>query len=272
MFNYLKTKFAMLFKNTRTDEIEKKISKIARSNLDKEEKRQKLFRLAKELGLPIHSSDVRSTALSYPEMFDRINDWIKNQRAENHTRRTVCASWISSITAMLAVIISLWIYWQTRQLLTPTERPIFSAVDSKCKGNVNNDTAELEITLNTIVKNVGKHPAENMKMRVWGAPLDEPNNLKMCREFTLADPFFPDIQVTLSNRITIKPKSFDRLKYQKKKVFLYIRMDYNDAFKAKMKYTQGFHLVYEIGKGFINGATLKEKEIFESSLKEIDAI
>lgn len=272
MINYLKKNFAMLFKNTRTDEIEKMISEIARSNLGKEEKRQKLFRLAKELGLPIHSSDVHSIALSYPEMFDRISEWIKNQRAENHTMRTVCASRISAITAMLAVVISLWIHWQTRQLLTPTERPIISTVDSKCKGIVNNDTAELEITLNTIIKNVGKHPAENMKVRVWGAPLEEPNNLKMCREFTLADLFFPDIQVTLSNRITIQPKSFDRLKYQKKKVFLYVRIDYNDAFKAKMKYTQGFHMVYEIGKGFISGATIKEKEIFESSLKEVGAI
>lgn len=272
MKNNSKTTFTRSFKNTRLDEIEVRIINIVRLNLGEADKQQQLFNLAKELGLPIDSSDVYSRRLSYTEMFDRLNDWIKSKRAENHTRRTVCASWISAITAMLAVIVSFWIHWQTRQLLAPSERPIISTVDSKCTRNVNTDTTELEITLRIIIKNVGKHPAEKIRLRVWGAPVEEPNNLKMTRDVILADPIFPDIQVSFSSKITIQLESFDRLKDQKKKVFFYVRMDYRDAFLPEKDYTQNFHIMYEIGKGYVSGATLKEKERFESHLKKAGAL
>ena len=254
------------------DNIQLKAECIILEEQDEATKQQQLMNLAKENGIPIDSSDVYCRRLSYVEMFNRINVWIKDRRSARYTRINVYSACISASTAMLAVIVSLFIHWQTRQLLVPTERPIICAIDSKCIGNINNDANNIEITLNLVIKNIGKHPAENIKITVWGAPLDEPNSLKICRDFILADSFFPDTQATLSNKIAIQLKSFNELKGQRKKVFLYIKMDYADAFILKQKYTQGFHLSYEIGKGVVSGATLEEKDIFESSLKKVGAI
>lgn len=257
----------MLFKNTRLDEIEKRVSKIVRSDLSDADKQQQLFNLTKELGLPIDSSDVYCRRLSYPEMYDHIIDWIKNQRAENHTRRTVFASWISAITAMLAVVISLWIHWQTQQLLKPTERPIISIVDSNCKREPNKDTSELEIILNIIVRNVGKHPAGDLRMRVWGTLVEEPNNLKMIYDRSMSDPLFSDIQGILpSPKITCQQSNLGD------EIFFYIRMDYKDEFFQDKGYTQNFHLIYEIGKDHIPLADSNVKEKFESYLKKAGAI
>jgi len=156
--------------------------------------------------------------------------------------------------------------------LKATERPIISAIDSKCKGDINKNTSNLEIALKPVIKNIGKHPAKDMRVTVWGASLEEPSDLKMCRDFTLADTFFPNNQATLSNKISVQLKSFNNLKDQRKKVFLYIKMDYEDAFMSGIKYIQDFHMIYEIGKGNLNVATLEEKNKFDVYLNKFGAI
>lgn len=271
-FESIYEKSSYFFWRKKLNEIELKARNIIESSEGIADKQQELINLTKKLKLPIHSSDVHCRILSYPELFHQIEQWVNLKRNESLAKRIVTAAWFSAIMATIAVVSSICIYWQTRQLLKPTERPIISAVDSKCKGDVNEDTSNLEIALNLVIKNIGKHPAKNMKVTVWGAPLDEPNNLKICRDFTLADNFFPNIQLTLSNKISVQIKSYDRLKDQRKKVFLYIKMDYEDAFMKGIKYNQGFHMIYEIGKSNMTGATLEEKKKFDVYLIKVGAI
>lgn len=231
MINFIK-KLNRKCKGKRLDDIQAKAVEILRTGQGDADKQQRLMNLAQEIEIPIDSSDVYCRRLSYPELFDRIINWIKDRRTEKYTKIGVYTTCISALTAMVAVFVSILIHWQTRQLLAPTERPIISAVDSKCAGNINNDTGMLEIILNLVVKNIGKHPAENIKVIVRGATLENPNDLKNYNEFTLVDQFFPDTQATLSNKINIQLK---KLKDQQKKVFLYVRMDYKDAFMAERK-------------------------------------
>jgi len=267
MINNLKTKFAMLFKNTRLYKIEQKVSEIVRSDSGDADKQQKLYNLAKELGLPIDSSDSFCRRLSYPEMVDHINNWIKDRRTEKYTKINVYTTCISVLLAMVAVLVSIFIHWQTRQLLKPIERPIISIIDSDCKREPNEDTAKLNITLNIIVKNVGNHPAGDLRIRVWGTLVEEPNNLKMIYDKSMSDPLFSGIQGVLpSPKITCQRSSLGD------EIFFYIRMDYKDEFFPDKEYTQNFHLIYEIGKDRVPTADLNVKKKFESYLKKSGAL
>jgi hypothetical protein len=267
MIKNLKTKFAMLFKNTSLDEIEQRASEIVRSDSRDVDKQQKLYNLAKELGLPIDSSDVHCRRLSYTEMYDHINNWIKDRRAEKYTRINVYATFISVLLAMFAVLVSIFIHWQTRQLQKPMERPIISIIDNNCKGEPNDDTAKLEFTLNIIVKNIGEHPAGDLRMRVWGTPVEEPNNLKMIYDKSMSDPFFPGIQGVLPPpKITCQRSSLGD------EIFFFVKINYKDEFFQDKEYAQNFYLIYEIGKDRIPTADLSIKKKFESYLEKAGAL
>ena len=246
--------------------IEQRVEEIMRSDLDFEVKRQKLFRLTDELGLPGFSADIVAKPLTYPELFNQLQQWISGKRADRLTR-------LSILVAMLAVGASVLIHWNTWQLLVPTEKPIISPIDSNCKGMLNKETGKVEITLKLVMKNVGKHPASNLRIRAWGALVDEPNDLKIVRDVTMADPLYPNISCTLPSTISVKPKmTGDELSLPKGTAFYCIRMDYRDEWFRENADTQYFHLVYEIGRGVLEGASVEVKEKFESYLRRAGAI
>jgi hypothetical protein len=254
------------------ERIEHELGMIVGGQGTKEDKTSALQALAKRLGLPVHSSDIHCVASGYPELFDRITECVRNAKAERATKHTIGAAWISAATAMVAVIMSIVIHVQTRQLFIPAERPTITIVNSSCKGVVNEKVGELTLTVNTVLKNMGKHPAGKMRIRVWGAKLGEPNNLKSAYDRTCADPLYPEIEVSRPIQLQIKPWGpRDRLEDQRDEIFFYVRTDYWDMFRRAKQYTSEFHLIYKIGDNFVSTATVEAADKFESALRKIGA-
>ncbi|MBN2592266.1 MAG: hypothetical protein JXA81_02075 [Sedimentisphaerales bacterium] len=257
----------------RLSEIQIRAGEILRTSEGDPEKAERLYDLAKELGIPIDSSDVHCRHLNYTEMFDRINDWIKDRRAEKHTTINVWATCLSVLMAMVAVFVSIIIHYQTRRLLVPTERPLIAIIDSETKGSIINEGDKLQVTLRVMLKNIGKNPAENMRMRVWAAPIGSPDLLQKTRDNTLADTLYPNIQFTWKPTLTVPLKRIEeKLQAERKEIFFYLRMDYVDPFNSCKPYTQGFNLTYRIGDGSVGASTKEISDNFISQLKEIGAI
>lgn len=254
------------------ERIEHELWMIAGGQGTKEDKTSELQSLAKHLGLPVHSSDIHCVGSTYPELFDRVAEWARNAKADRATRRTVLAAVFSAAGAIAAVVAAIWIHFQTQRLLLPLEKPIVSITDSSCKGELNKETAKLALTVNAVMKNVGKHPAENLRIRVWGAPVDDPNRIKSLQDVTCADPLYSDIPVSLPMRLEVQlQREGDTFKGKKDEVFYYVRTDYHDAFNSKDCYTRGFHLIYKIGSGSLSSATTKVVDKFDVSLKNVGA-
>ena len=226
--------------------------------------------LAQCIGLPMLGA--QDEPLNSSQLFDRITEWIRNAKAERVAAHTIRAAWISAATAMVAVITAIVIHVQTRQLLMPVERPIIAVVNSNCKGVVNEKAGELTLTVGTVLKNMGKHPADKMRIRVWGAKLGEPNNLKLAYDRTCADPLYPDIEVSRPIQLQIKPWGpHDRLEDQRDEIFFYVRTDYWDMFRRAKQDKNEFHLIYKIGDNFVSTATVETADKFESALRKIGA-
>ena len=73
----------------------------------KADKQQMFFNLLKRIGLPTHSSDVHARGLSYPEMFNRVQEWIINKRADQRAQKMVWATFLAVLSAAISAACAL---------------------------------------------------------------------------------------------------------------------------------------------------------------------
>jgi hypothetical protein len=181
-------------------------------------------------------------------------------------------SLISAIFAGLALISAIWIYKQTRNILKPHERPVIATTGSECTGELIKDNKTLKINFNLKFKNVGQNPAENCRLRVWAAPLDDPNKLTKYFDETIANKIYPQTDFAF-NTITINwslpaeciPQKDRTLKFpdDRPKVFLYFVIDYDDSFTFKKCPPEELYIVYTLAKRSAGHASTQQKEHFK---------
>ena len=187
----------------------------------------------------------------------------KNTRA---IRYSASSALISAIAAVLAVLFSYYVWSQSEA----TRKPILMVTDSKCTGKLNREDKKLEINLRIIFKNVGKHPADNVRWQVWYALLNKPERLEKTRDETMANVFYPECTFTWKPTLVLGLSTDEeKFKTKKRKIFFYVKLDYNDRFHETRKYTNDIYLVYETGSGFIGSATVEIKNVFQKYLDEI---
>jgi len=66
------------------------------------DKQQNFIKLLKRLKLPTHSADVHSCSLSYAEMYYRLQEWIRNKRADRRARKMVWATFLAALAAAVS--------------------------------------------------------------------------------------------------------------------------------------------------------------------------
>ena len=82
-------------------EIEHESNKIM-TEASEADKQQKFFDLLNRLKLPIDSADAYSRRLSYAEMFDRVQEWIRNKRADRRAQKMVWATFLAMLSAAIS--------------------------------------------------------------------------------------------------------------------------------------------------------------------------
>jgi hypothetical protein len=176
----------------------------------------------------------------------------------------------SAIAAIIAVTYSVNVHKAARRRSIPTERPIITITDSKSTGILNIKDEVLKINLRIMLKNIGTHPADKFRMRVWTAPLNRPEQFVKSHDSNSANVFYPENIVTWTPTLSVPFKrDGERIEAKKAKMFFYIHLAYNDGFHVTKNYDNDIYLVYETGSGSIGSATVKVKEVFQEYLDEI---
>jgi len=177
---------------------------------------------------------------------------------------------ISAASALLAFCFSIYVYTQTRRLLQPTERPIISLYEQKSKGEFIDNPPRVKTNLMFLFKNIGKHPAKDLQLRIGVSPKKNP---EMFRKV---------IDVSVANRIDVEGifnwnQSLEQMvklegkeaRLEEIELYIYLLLTYEDAFRPGKNYYDEFWLSYITGRAAAGHATMQEKLALEPYVKKI---
>jgi len=187
--------------------------------------------------------------------------------------------WLITILGIILIGVGMFLTYygqhikDTNQKLdanTIVDRPRITVIDSKCTGKLIDDNKKLQIKFNVEFKNIGRHAAENLRMRTWAAPVKDPNQLRELKEHTLANIIPPEGTFSWNPTFTVRPKegqNFGSIK--RNKMFIYIRFDYRDTLKPVNEYDDDLYVLYAIGSGSAGHATAEVKEVFQKYIDQL---
>lgn len=243
-------------------EVEKKLNDIMATVDNEADLQNKLLFLLDDIGLPKDSADQYSRRLSYSEAYERIREWIREANAQRRVKIMVWTACISAASALIAITFSFYTHHATRQLLRRTERPIIALIDSKCTSeDVNSKKTKIGLAL--ILKNIGKNPAENIKLRVYFTLLNKPEQLTKAYETTSVNVWDPEYSHKWTATFSGQGKS------ENPKVFMCVRITYFDHWQPTKEYERNFFCVYQIGSDSVSEASYEIKKRFQPYLDKV---
>lgn len=179
-------------------------------------------------------------------------------------------SWISALSALLALVFSIYVWYRADSLMHPTQRPIISLSDVKHHARILEDPPRFIAKIHYMMKNIGKHPAINLRVRLGGTvDPQRPNNFKMIMDTTSANRIDPDGQVGFSHTETQETTKENGNTLGKNNLaFLHVFVTYADAFDPSKKYYDEYWLEYETKDGAPSNASEQEKLILLPFVKK----
>jgi hypothetical protein len=183
---------------------------------------------------------------------------------------------ISAVSALLAFCFSIFVYYQTQKLLEPTERPIISLSEQYFDSGCFKESSESLYVIKFEFKNIGKHPAKNVRMRLgWGRvdQLDDfssSNDLTMANRLdalggviTLPQAFKVPAQIlTLNGQEVCSPLYYNE-------IYIYLIMTYSDELDLQNYYCDEYWLKYVMGEKKAKHSTLSDKNMLEPHVVRI---
>lgn len=179
------------------------------------------------------------------------------------------ASTISATSALLALCFLIYFHVQTRKLLSPTERPVISIFETEGQGQSTSDPPRVTGILLFNFKNIGKHPAKNLRLRIGVVTKKNPESFRIDTDVSVANRL--DVENTFNWRESYSQpiKMEGKIpRLQEKKLFIYLLLTYEDAYQPKKTYHDEFWLSYTPGYFSIDHATFEERSILEPYVKE----
>lgn len=243
-------------------EVEEKLNNIIATTESEDDRRNKLLFLLNYIGLPKHSADVHCRTLSYTEAYERVKEWIRNAHAERHAKIMTWSACASAITALIAIIVACYIHHITYQLLEPLERPIITIIGTECSSEDTKDKGT-KINLSIIFRNIGKHPAENLRLREYFALLDKPEKLKKGYDFQAANVWDQGYSRNWTAPLYVP------FEIQKSQIFIYVKLTYADHLQPTEEYSRDFFCIYQIEKNHISEANLDTKKRFQPYIDKL---
>lgn len=169
-----------------------------------------------------------------------------------HKQLKEYAAIISAIAASMSATTALITYNFSRQILNPVERPILSLTDQTIK------KGELgEYMLTSVFKNIGKHPATEIRSRGGWAPRANISSFEKIPEQVSAN--VQDPESTNSTATIFAPIG----RVEGEVVYIYYQMRYRDDDSPNAVFCREFWFKYELGNIRAYHLDLAEKQVFE---------
>ena len=181
------------------------------------------------------------------------------------------AAAISALAALLALGFSIFVYWRTRRLVLPTERPVIELNENKCSGTLSDDKNTLQINMLSIFQNIGKHSASDLRIQIGLCPVDATHEFRNYVDATAANTIRPDTKFNWDQRMGFPVKVEGQvISLPTLELLLYVRITYNDAWEPKRKkYVDDFYLAYKVGTAAAAHATSAQRKMIEEHVKRI---
>lgn len=179
------------------------------------------------------------------------------------------AALASAIFAGIAVIFTLIIHRDTRRLFKRTERPIISPDRPKCKIGLLSGGFQIRVDLRFPFKNIGKNPAQDVRMRMGVCPKQAPQLFKNYADTSMANRIDPEgvfIWETHMEYPTILGKELQSAKIH---FLFYILVTYNDIFDPSIEYHDEFYLEYAPGESTAGHARMEDRLALEPYVKKV---
>ena len=177
---------------------------------------------------------------------------------------------ISAASALLAFGFSVFVYATTRKLLRPTERPMISLFENKAQGEFLKNPPRVKTGLLFLFKNIGKRPAQNLRVRMGVAPKASPERFRNVTDVSVANRIDVDSvfnwNQTFEQGVELQG---DVAQLKEIELYIYILLTYEDCFEPRKKYCDEFWLTYTTGRAAVGQATVQEKMTLEPYVKSI---
>ena len=191
--------------------------------------------------------------------FEQIMEVLKNNSAI-----------ISALAALIAIGFSFFVWFHTRKLLKPTERPILSLINAESDDTkISEPERMIGYQIRYKFKNIGKHPAKNLRIRSVLIRKDNLEIVKKETETKIANRIDPDNEFnyrTSTIRLEVKQ---GKAVVNKREMFIYLLLDYDDWYNSKKHQRDELWFCYMEGDLQPILATIEEKEIIESIVTEL---
>ena len=151
------------------------------------------------------------------------------------------APFLGGVAAVIAVVFSVVIHYQTRNLMRRVERPIMSLQSTQCSYD---DISKINVDLT--FKNIGKHPAGNLHYVVAGCRKDMHILFEKLGDWFTVDRKDPGSTFTAYWKGKIG--FLDAADSSGASFLLYISMDYEDIYDPSNVYSDSWYQEYKLGQ------------------------
>lgn len=179
------------------------------------------------------------------------------------------SSIISVASALLAFGFSVFVYATTRKLLRPTERPMISLFENKAQGESLKNPPRVKTGLLFLFKNIGKRPAQNLRVRAGVAPKSSPERFRNVTDASVANRIDVDSIFNWNQTFEQGVELQGVAQLKEIELYIYILLTYEDCFEPRKKYCDEFWLTYTTGRAAVGQATVQEKMTLEPYVKSI---
>ena len=159
--------------------------------------------------------------------------------------------------SFFAVIISVLVYAKTM----PKERPVITASNAKINYNLQGDTLNIDMVL--LFKNIGLHPATEIKLEIAGGVQDYAKSFKNVLNQSIANMVGEEnaFGFTQNMELTAVGAKDGKPVFKENKAIFVIRIQYRDMYSFlgyHNRYHEDFWITYKVGDSIASHATLEE--------------
>ena len=175
------------------------------------------------------------------------------------SKTTLLISSVSALVAVISLCFTIFVYFKTEQKLTIYERPILKVYGNEIvKKNIDGKTKKISYDFNYTIKNIGKHPADDLVIKTeyilentekyLARTVKSVNRINLGDELTVLNSVSPTHEISDKNRVFIKSN-----------------ISYVDAILKSKRHIENYWYSFDGGK-YISHSTFEQKEKVEKIL------
>lgn len=189
------------------------------------------------------------------------------------------SEWLSAGSALLAFVFSIFVYFRTRYLNKPKERPIVSINRIDGETGLINGEEVWGTETHYWFRNTGQHPAGDLRMEIGHCLASNIALFKYDFDQTEASEFLPDAERANAHIIRRGPATAFRPELlqdlpphevlpDKETHLIHMIVTYKDSYFPKRSYTSEFWFVLNSGERRVRFATVEQKKSIEHVVRK----